>query len=59
MDAMRCASVLAACFSGFSCTLEIIVSRGQPDPRDPKYVLTIYGVGYKFAEDIEPVSSQQ
>jgi dihydroxyacetone kinase-like predicted kinase len=25
----------------------------EPDPRDPKYVLTIYGVGYKFVEDSE------
>ena len=25
----------------------------EPDPRNPKYILTIYGVGYKFAEDIE------
>ena len=23
----------------------------EPDPREPRYVLTVYGVGYKFAED--------
>lgn len=23
----------------------------EPDPRQPQYVLTVYGVGYKFAED--------
>jgi DNA-binding response OmpR family regulator len=22
----------------------------EPDPRNPRYVLTVYGVGYKFAE---------
>ncbi len=23
----------------------------EPDPRRPRYVLTVYGVGYKLAED--------
>jgi two-component system, OmpR family, alkaline phosphatase synthesis response regulator PhoP len=23
----------------------------EPDPRDPRYVLTVYGVGYKFADE--------
>ena len=23
----------------------------EPDPRNPRYVLTVYGVGYKFAEE--------
>ena len=23
----------------------------EPDPRQPRYVLTVYGVGYRFAED--------
>jgi DNA-binding response OmpR family regulator len=22
----------------------------EPDPRNPRYVLTVYGVGYRFAE---------
>ena len=22
----------------------------EPDPRNPRYVLTVYGIGYKFAE---------
>ena len=22
----------------------------EPDPRDPRYILTVYGVGYKFAD---------
>ena len=22
----------------------------EPDPRNPRYVLTVYGVGYKFAD---------
>jgi DNA-binding response OmpR family regulator len=28
----------------------------EPDPRNPRYLLTIYGVGYKFADPAdEPV----
>lgn len=23
----------------------------EPDPRQPRYVLTVYGVGYKFCEE--------
>jgi two-component system alkaline phosphatase synthesis response regulator PhoP len=23
----------------------------EPDPREPRYVLTVYGVGYKFCEE--------
>ena len=22
----------------------------EPDPRGPRYIITLYGVGYKFAE---------
>jgi DNA-binding response OmpR family regulator len=22
----------------------------EPDPREPRYILTVYGVGYKFAD---------
>jgi hypothetical protein len=22
----------------------------EPDPREPRYVLTVYGVGYKFTD---------
>jgi DNA-binding response OmpR family regulator len=25
----------------------------EPDPRQPRYVLTVYGVGYRFADDRE------
>ena len=23
----------------------------EPDPREPRYLLTVYGVGYRFADD--------
>jgi two-component system alkaline phosphatase synthesis response regulator PhoP len=29
----------------------------EPDPRDPRYILTVYGVGYKFADDALPSPS--
>jgi DNA-binding response OmpR family regulator len=25
----------------------------EPDPHDPRYILTVYGIGYKFAERME------
>src|SRR5262245_52911983 len=30
----------------------------EADPRNPRYVQTIYGVGYKFAEEEEPVDGR-
>jgi two-component system alkaline phosphatase synthesis response regulator PhoP len=29
----------------------------EPDPREPRYVLTVYGVGYRFADDRGPARS--
>jgi DNA-binding response OmpR family regulator len=23
----------------------------EPDPREPQYILTVYGVGYRFADE--------
>ena len=44
-------------YAGFDRTVDAHIKnlrrKIEPDPRDPKYVLTIYGVGYKFVEDIE------
>jgi two-component system alkaline phosphatase synthesis response regulator PhoP len=44
-------------YAGFDRTVDAHIKnlrrKIEPDPRNPKYVLTIYGVGYKFAEDIE------
>jgi DNA-binding response OmpR family regulator len=28
----------------------------EPDPREPRYVLTVYGVGYRFADDRDGVA---
>jgi two-component system, OmpR family, alkaline phosphatase synthesis response regulator PhoP len=50
-------------YAGFDRTVDAHIKnlrrKIEPDPRDPKYVLTIYGVGYKFVEDMEPVDSRQ
>jgi two-component system alkaline phosphatase synthesis response regulator PhoP len=44
-------------YAGFDRTVDAHIKnlrrKIEPDPRNPKYVLTIYGVGYKFAEDVE------
>ena len=31
----------------------------EPDPLNPIYILTVYGVGYKFAENLESAGSRQ
>ncbi|KPV54169.1 hypothetical protein SE17_05375, partial [Kouleothrix aurantiaca] len=44
-------------YSGFDRTVDAHIKnlrrKIEPDPRNPRYVQTIYGVGYKFAEDGE------
>jgi len=42
-------------FEGFERTVDVHVKnlrkKIEPDPRQPTYVQTVYGVGYKFGED--------
>jgi len=42
-------------FEGFERTIDVHVmnlrKKIEPDPKNPTYVKTVYGVGYKFAED--------
>ena len=43
-------------YSGFDRTVDAHIKnlrRKIDDPRNPRYVQTIYGVGYKFAEEAE------
>jgi two-component system alkaline phosphatase synthesis response regulator PhoP len=44
-------------YAGFDRTVDAHIKnlrrKIEPDPRNPRYVLTIYGVGYKFVEDAE------
>jgi two-component system, OmpR family, alkaline phosphatase synthesis response regulator PhoP len=43
-------------FAGYDRTVDAHIKnlrrKIEPDPRNPRYVLTIYGVGYKFAETV-------
>jgi two-component system alkaline phosphatase synthesis response regulator PhoP len=45
-------------YAGFDRTVDAHIKnlrrKIEPDPRNPRYVQTIYGVGYKFAEESEP-----
>jgi two-component system alkaline phosphatase synthesis response regulator PhoP len=44
-------------YAGFDRTVDAHIKnlrrKIEPDPKNPRYVLTIYGVGYKFADDSE------
>jgi len=43
-------------YAGFDRTVDAHIKnlrrKIEPDPRQPRYILTIYGVGYKFADDL-------
>jgi len=43
-------------YAGFDRTVDAHIKnlrrKLEPDPRHPRYILTIYGVGYKFAEEV-------
>jgi DNA-binding response OmpR family regulator len=55
--------VYDASFDGYERTVDAHIKnlrrKIEPDPRNPRYLLTIYGVGYKFADpadDLPPAS---
>lgn len=47
--------VQGTAFEGYERTIDVHVrnlrSKIEPDPRNPRYVETIYGIGYRFATD--------
>ncbi len=48
-------------YAGFDRTVDAHIKnlrrKIEPDPREPRYILTLYGVGYKFAETIPTASA--
>ena len=42
---------------GFDRTVDVhirnIRAKIEPDPRTPRYILTVYGVGYRLAGDVD------
>jgi two-component system, OmpR family, alkaline phosphatase synthesis response regulator PhoP len=50
--------VYGADFDGYDRTIDAHIKnlrrKIEPDPRDPLYIQSIYGVGYRFAENPEP-----
>lgn len=45
-------------YAGFDRTVDAHIKnlrrKIEPDPRHPRYILTIYGVGYKFTDEVAP-----
>ena len=41
-------------FDGFDRTIDVHIlhlrRKLEPDPKDPRYIMTVYGAGYKFTE---------
>jgi two-component system alkaline phosphatase synthesis response regulator PhoP len=48
--------VQGTAFEGYERTIDVHVKnlrkKIEPDPREPRYILTVYGAGYRFAEGV-------
>jgi two-component system alkaline phosphatase synthesis response regulator PhoP len=49
--------VQGAAYEGYERTIDVHVKnlrkKIEPDPRHPRYILTVYGAGYRFAEELD------
>ena len=43
-------------YEGYERTIDVHIrnlrTKIEPDPRNPRYVLTVYGIGYRLAADL-------
>ena len=46
-------------YEGYERTIDVHIrnlrTKIEPDPRNPRYVVTVYGIGYRLAADPTPV----
>jgi two-component system OmpR family response regulator len=48
-------AALGEAYEGYERTIDTHVknlrNKIEPDPKSPRYIITVYGVGYKFGEE--------
>ncbi|MCU0520159.1 MAG: response regulator transcription factor [Anaerolineae bacterium] len=57
------AQVQGDAYEGYERTIDVHIrnlrSKIEPNPRHPRYIETVYGVGYRFAQNLPPVNAEE